>query len=140
MCQDTTLNLNHLYNLISHHSVRNVGDDVDEDNIHVTGAIENIKSYANVAFGDDEDQKLAFELIVSAFMVELLKLPHTSGEKRARFPRQQYKKFVQANNEGQFICFLSGPGGSGKIQLKIKFISVFITFCCSIYSYLLLIR
>ena len=132
VCQDTTLNLNHLYNLISHHSVRNVGDDVDEDNIHVTGAIENIKSYANVAFGDDEDQKLAFELIVSAFMVELLKLTHTSGKKRARFPRPQYKKFVQANNKGQFICFLSGPGGSGKIQLKSKFISVFITFSHSI--------
>ena len=122
------------------YSLRNIGDDVDENSIHISGIIENIKLYANVAFGDDEDQKLAFELIVSAFMVELLKLPHTSGEKRARFPRQQYKKFVQANNEGQFICFLSGPGGSGKIQLKIKFISVFITFSCSIIFLFVIVR
>ena len=108
------MNFNTLCNLIIQKSTRTTIGDEGEEDIHITGNLDNIKYYANAVFGDDDDQKLAFKLIVSAFIVELLKKPETLGKRRRYM--QEYKKYLDVNHKGQFICFMSGPGGSGEIK------------------------
>lgn len=74
--QSMNVNFNTLYNLIIQKSTRTTIGDEGEEDIHITGNfLDNIKYYANAVFGDDDDKKLAFKLIVSAFIVELLKKP-----------------------------------------------------------------
>ena len=67
-------------------------------------------------FGDDDDQKLAFKLIVSAFIVELFKKPEQLLLGKRRIYMQEYKKYLDVDHKGQFICFMSGPGGSGELK------------------------
>ena len=85
-------------------------------NVPVTGTLENIREYAEMAFKNDSCQCKAFELIVAAFIVELYNAPQCLG-KRQRQKEAIVRKLKSVNHEGQFVAFLSGPGGTGKSRV-----------------------
>ena len=80
-----------------------------------SGNLQNIREYANFVFGDDRHQKKAFELIVAAFVVELYKIPESLGKRK--YLIDIVKPLMAVNHDGQFIAFLSGPGGTGKSKV-----------------------
>ena len=131
--QNMNVNFNSLYNLIIQASTQTTIEGEDKEDIHITGNLNNIEYYSNIVFGDDEDQKLAFKLIVSAFMVELLKKPEKLG-KRKRYMRQ-YKKYLNVNHKGQFVCFLSGPGGSGEMTQNMEYYCLYLCYYHCILFY-----
>ena len=84
--------------------------------VPVTGTLENIREFAAIAFKKDTDQCKAFELIVAAFIVELYNTPQLLG-KRQRQKEAIVRELKNVNHEGQFVAFLSGPGGTGKSRV-----------------------
>ena len=84
--------------------------------IVVTGTLQNIRDYADQVFKQDRHQCKAFELIVAAFIVQLYKGPQILG-KRQRTKTNVVKELKNVNHEGQFVGFLSGPGGTGKSRV-----------------------
>ena len=91
-------------------------DDENATQLHVTGTLENVGECAKLSFKNDEHQCKAFELIVAAFIVELYKAPKQLG-KRQRQKENIVKELKNVNHEGQFVAFLSGPGGTGKSRV-----------------------
>jgi hypothetical protein len=85
------------------------------------GTLINIQEYADVLFGKDEEQKQAFRCIVASFV---LKIYHAARKNDAayclvsatkKWKLDKVKHHLERINRGdQLICFLSGPGGSGK--------------------------
>ena len=106
--------VNNLYILATTHTTRTTAEGVNT-NIHDTRCIQNIRTYADSVFNNDKDQKLAFELIVSSFVVELYKMPQGLGKRR--YYTNVVKDLKDVNHKGQFIAFLSGPGGTGKSKV-----------------------
>ena len=99
------------------------------DEILATGTLRNIREYASLQFGSDDDQKRAFECITAAFVLQIHKEAHCNyGSGNAGFGSDDgvdvtAKKrkldsvrstLEKVNRNGQFIAFLSGAGGSGK--------------------------
>jgi len=97
---------------------------VNEDNKRVpvaTGTLTNMQEYADVLFGEDEDQKQAFQCIVASFVLKIYNAAkkndadYCSVPPRKRRKLDKVKNHLEKVNRGdQLICFLSGPGGSGK--------------------------
>jgi hypothetical protein len=85
--------------------------------IKPTGNVRNIREYAQHVLGSDEDQKKAFELIVAAFIVELYKTPVKLPSKRRYNAHETVRQLKKLNHGGQFVAFLSGPGGTGKSKV-----------------------
>lgn len=94
-----------------------------------TGTLKNIREYACDMFGDDKDQKKAFESIMAAFVLEL----YAEAKRNVNADMQEHKKrkieseqtLLQRVNSKDIsdggvpqprtlIAFLSGAGGSGK--------------------------
>jgi hypothetical protein len=97
---------------------------VNEGNKHIpvaTGALTNIQEYADVLFGEDEDQKKVFECIVASFVLKIYNAAKNNDADYGRVPSTKKRKFNKEKNQlekvnrgDQLLCFLSGPGGSGK--------------------------
>ena len=83
-----------------------------------TGSFGNISHYADLCFNSDKDQDLAFTQIVSAFVLKLhQKAKSCMGLGNTDFIDQIHMLKSKLNNPHQFICFLSGQGGSGKSKV-----------------------
>jgi hypothetical protein len=127
-----TLTHKRLFEIVFRSSLRNVG--VVEENlqdIDANGSIASITAWANCAFYNpehgqiDKDQKRAFEVIISSFLLTYLEEAdqnlETFGPTLHRSYRSQHLEWKQKlvmlrgiGNKSQLISFLSGPGGSGK--------------------------
>jgi len=105
-----------LYQLSIRMTERITNEDGITTEIVPSGSLENIREYGSFVFKDDQDQVKAFELIVAAFVVELYKIPDALG-KRQRSLESTVKKLKEINHKGQFVAFLSGPGGTGKSRV-----------------------
>ena len=92
----------------------NIGEDTAE--VPIRGTLKNIRDYAKHAFRNDKHQCKAFELIVAAFLVQLHTGPQHLG-KRQRTLNKICKDLQTVNHDGQFVAFLSGPGGTGKSKV-----------------------
>ena len=115
---------------------------VDEQNFYVeaTGTAESIQSWADLAFGGDLDQKRAFEVIMSNFVLQFhyeaddveetgehpFTEPGNDGTSTSeRVKRRQLANHVDnlkrisglAPGSKQLICFLTVAGGSGKSKV-----------------------
>ena len=69
--------------------------------IEPSGSIENMKRYADLVFHGDIDQKKAFMLIVSAFVIELYKIPDKPSDHRGI--KSMIKKLEGLHNGQKFI-------------------------------------
>jgi hypothetical protein len=97
---------------------------VNEDNKRVpvaTGTLTNMQEYADVLFGEDEDQKQAFQCIVASFVLKIYNAAKKNDADYCSVPPTKRRKLDKVKNHlekvnrgDQLICFLSGPGGSGK--------------------------
>ena len=87
--------------------------------VPVTGTLKNTKDHAIASFRGDEHQCKAFELIVAAFIVELHKGPMLLGRKH-RQREKVLEELKNVNHAGQFVAFLSGPGGTGKSRVRLS--------------------
>ena len=72
---------------------------VDEDNKKkfpkCTGTLDNLKKYARVAFGSDEDQQHAFISITAAF---ILRLHEEANKEEMRVPPAKKRKIIGASH------------------------------------------
>ena len=93
-----------------------------------SGNLRNIEEYADFVFNNDADQKKAFTLIVAAFIVELYNIPGTTIKRI--HANHILKPLKEINHTGQFVAFLSGPGGTGKS----KVINTVLTYCKNLCS------
>ncbi|MFN7880658.1 MAG: hypothetical protein ACK5P1_11690, partial [Sphingobacteriia bacterium] len=94
---------------------------VNEGNQHIpvaTGALTNIQEYADVLFGEDEDQKKVFEFIVASFVLKIYNAAKKNDADYCSVPPTKRRKLDKVKNHlekvnrgDQLICFLSGPGG-----------------------------
>ena len=84
-----------------------------------TGSLKNIKQYAHLSFNNDnKDQELAFTQIVTAFVLQLhQKSNFVIGVRNKESIHEINILKSMLNNPSQFICFLSGQGGSGKSRV-----------------------
>ena len=83
-----------------------------------TGSLENISHYADLCFNGDDDQEVAFTQTVSAFVLKLHEKStfcKGKGEKQSIDQTQKLQSLL--NDPKQFVCFLSGQGGSGKSRV-----------------------
>jgi hypothetical protein len=101
-----------------------------------TGTLENIQEYADVVFGEDEEQKQAFECIVASFVLKIYSAARkndadncfVSAPKRRKMDKLKHQ-LEKVNRGDQLICFLSGPGGSGKSAV-IKAVTSYAKYFC----------
>ena len=94
---------------------RNVDGSTTNDLV-VTGTLQNIRLHADVLFEGDEDQKRAFESILSAFFVKVHErakddiVSRTDSVSLNRITSH----FKKVNRSGAYVVLLHGPGGTGK--------------------------
>ena len=91
-----------LYILLSRQMHITNGSDIE---VNVTGTLEYIRDYAEVTSKCNKDEMKAFELIVSPAL-----------QKRSHHYVVKKLKDIH-NDRKQLICFLSGPGGTGKSKV-----------------------
>ena len=114
-----------------------IGTSPEAASLTCTGSLSNIVQYAKASFRKDQDQEKAFIQITAAFVLKLHEkcyndLNHRRGRgvKRNRnrnaipkppinFQNNEEIKALREimNNKEQFICFLSGAGGTGKSKV-----------------------
>lgn len=101
-----------------------------------TGTLANIREYADAMFHSDDDQKIAFESIVAAFLLSLYNEARKFDPEADNMSRQKIlklnsvKKDLERVNRGaQLICFLSGAGGTGKSHVILSVIKYSKSFC-----------
>ena len=83
-----------------------------------TGSLRNISHCADLCFNGDNDHEVAFTQTVSAFVLKLhekSKFCKGKGEKQSIDQTQKLQSSL--NDPNQFVCFLSGQGGSGKSRV-----------------------
>jgi len=98
-----------------------------------------MKEYADVLFGEDEEQKQAFECIVASFVLKIYSAARKndadycciSPTKRRRLDKVKHD-LEKVNRGAQLICFLSGPGGSGKSAVIKAVTSYTKSFCLNL--------
>jgi len=108
------------------------------------GTLPNIRQYASAVFGNDEDQKKAFECLAADFCLRVREMaqddeyddviaaaPTLRQSKRRRI-NDIMKPLRGVNHKGQFICFLSGFGGSGKSHVLKAHVRYCSSFCKNI--------
>ena len=108
------------------------GNEFNTEDFIYTGFLENIMLYALHNFSRDRDQEIAFTQIVSAFVLKLHDKSKISfqGSSRKRDSNgangepinYRHNTKIQElrntmNDKKQFICFLSGAGGTGKSKV-----------------------
>ena len=77
-----------------------------------------MKHCGTLSFNGDKHQEQAFIQIVSSFVLKLHeKSNHVSGMGDAEFIEETCDLKEMLNDPSQFICFLSGQGGSGKSRV-----------------------
>ncbi|HSN67495.1 MAG TPA: AAA family ATPase [Fusibacter sp.] len=127
-CRRTTNEINALYsNSVTKEALHElavrvlttrVTDESGNVDVNVTGTLQNVRAYAEYHFLGDEDQKVAFESIVCAFILQLYR--EASKNRDVLQPRKMRKlnnvlKVIEkVNRDSQLIAFLSGAGGTGK--------------------------
>ena len=94
---------------------RNVDGNATNDLV-VTGTLPNIRLHADTLFGDDEDQKRAFESILSAFFVKVHERAMNDISVRTDTValNRIVSHFKKVNRSGPYVVLLHGPGGTGK--------------------------
>lgn len=89
-------------------------------NINCTGSCESIVAWANAAFGDDTDQKIAFQSLIADFVLQYF--DSTAEDATERLPAERawtngllaLRGAAGLNRDRRIVMFLTGPGGSGK--------------------------
>ncbi|KAG7371411.1 PIF1-like helicase [Nitzschia inconspicua] len=98
------------------------------------GTLANIRQYSKCLFGDDEDQRQTFECLTASFVLKLYqraRAEETSLEStKKRFLNTEKNVLEKVNRGAQLICFLSGPGGTGKSFV----ITSYVRYCSEVCS------
>ena len=102
----------------------------DEHEIEVqpaTGSVRNIREWAKAAFASDPQQRRAFEVLTSAFLLTFYEespenaIDAAQEEDRWRTKYRQMQKRLRklrgCDRAHNLICLLHGPGGSGKTSV-----------------------
>ena len=89
-------------------------------NINCTGSADSIVAWANAVFGNDTDQKTAFQCLIADYVLQFLNLAVGDGNQSSQVERLWSKSLCKlrhvhgGNTNKRVIMFLTGPGGSGK--------------------------
>ena len=95
---------------------RKTNSSLNQDkNITYSSSLRDIHKYSYSVFGNDEDQHTAFVLIVASFILQFAE----ENQDHHGLTRHEITslKALFKNKDKKLICFLSGPGGSGKSRV-----------------------
>ena len=113
----------------------------DEDNVGIsppTGSISSLREWGAAQFGDDAQQRRAFEVIVSSFLLmfydEAQQQPeddagNDTNEFIASMAELREMQGLRDPNQSQLIMFLTGPAGAGKSRVFKALRSYAMGFC-----------
>ena len=123
-----------LHELTMRQVTRTVDEDIGKNVPTAIGTLRNIREYADAVFGDDEDQKIAFEGLVAPFVLSLhreaRKFECNSLSRRKKMNMNTTKNELEKCLKGdQLICFLNGAGGTGKSHVILSTVKYCKNFC-----------
>jgi AAA domain len=95
----------------------------------------NIRDYAECLFKNDEEQKQTFESLTAAFVVKLYERSNVGSycdipSRKKRCMALEQRLLMKVNRRGPLVCFLSGPGGTGKSYV----ITSYVQYCRELCS------